>query len=208
MSNSPTTFNQLPGLHSECTEREDRSAASGPVTFSLLPDRIGMGQPSITFHELYSRYAGDVYRFAYWLSGNPHDAQDITAETFVRAWTAPGEPRLESVKAYLFTIARNLHRKQWRRTSRHEALDEAMADPATSPDETAVNRDEFERTMTAVHALPEIDRTVLLLRAEEDLSYEDIAAVTGLSVTAAKVKVFRARAKLVALLQPETERES
>jgi len=46
---------------------------------------------------------------------------------------------------------------------------------------------------------------VLLLRAEEELSYEDIAAVTGLSVTAAKVKVFRARAKLVALLKPQTE---
>ena len=83
-----------------------------------------------------------------------------------------------------------------------------MPDPATRPDEAAVNRDEFERTLAAVHALPEMDRTVLLLRAEEDLSYQDIAAVTGLSVTAAKVKVFRARAKLSALLQPETEEKS
>ena len=64
-----------------------------------------MGQSPITFHELYSRYAGDVYRFALWLSRNPHDAQDITAETFVRAWTAPEEPRLDSVKAY-FTPSR------------------------------------------------------------------------------------------------------
>jgi RNA polymerase sigma-70 factor, ECF subfamily len=62
--------------------------------------------------------------------------------------------------------------------------------------------------MAAVHALPEMDRTVLLLRAEEDLSYEDIAAMTGLSVTAAKVKVFRARAKLAALLQSQTETKS
>jgi DNA-directed RNA polymerase specialized sigma24 family protein len=52
--------------------------------------------------------------------------------------------------------------------------------------------------------LPEIDRTVLLLRAEQELSYEDIAAATGLSVAAAKVKVFRARAKLAALLQSKT----
>lgn len=205
MGNSPTTFDEPCVLRPRCAERGDRLAAPGPVTFSLLRDRIGMGQSPITFHELYSRYASDVYRFAHWLSGNPHDAQDITAETFVRAWTAPEEPRLESVKAYLFTIARNLHRKQWRRASRHEALDEAMPDPATRPDETAVNREEFQRTLAAVHAMPEMDRTVLLLRAEEDLSYKDIAAVTGLSVTAAKVKVFRARAKLTALLQPETE---
>jgi RNA polymerase sigma-70 factor (ECF subfamily) len=115
---------------------------------------------------------------------------------------------MESVKAYLFTIARNLHRKQWRRASRHETLDETLPDPAIRPDESAANREEFRRALAAVHALPEMDRTVLLLRAEQDLSYEDIAAVTGLSVTAAKVKVFRARAKLTALLQPETKRKS
>jgi len=157
-----------------------------------------------TFHELYSRYAGDVYRFSHWLTGNPHDAQDITSETFVRAWTAPEEPRMETVKAYLFAIARNLHRKQWRRQSRLEVLDEAMPDPAVRPDEAAANQDEFRRTFEAVHTLPELDRTVLLLRAEQELSYEDIAAVTGLSMAAAKVKVFRARAKLAALLNHNT----
>ena len=155
-----------------------------------------------TFHELYNRYAADVYRFAHWLTGNPDDAKDITSETFVRAWTALEEPRMETVKAYLFTIARNLHRKQWRRQSRLEALDEAMPDKAARPDEAAVNEDEFRRALEAVHALPEIDRTVLLLRAEQGLSYEDIAAVTGLTVATAKVKVFRARAKLAALLHP------
>jgi RNA polymerase sigma-70 factor, ECF subfamily len=157
-----------------------------------------------TFHELYSRYAADVYRFAHWLSGNANDAQDITSETFVRAWTAPEEPRMETVKAYLFTIARNLHRKQWRRQSRLEILDEAMPEQAAQPDEAAANHDEFRRTLEAVHALPEIDRTVLLLRAEQELSYEDIAVVTGLSVAAARVRVFRARAKLAALLHPNT----
>ena len=155
-----------------------------------------------TFHELYDRYAGEVYRFAHWLTGNPHDAADITSETFVRAWTSPEEPRMETVKAYLFTIARNLHRKQWRRQSRLDSLDETMPDFAAQPDEAAGSQDEFRRTLKAVHALPEMDRTVLLLRAEEGLSYEDIAAVTGLSIAAAKVKVFRARAKLDALLNP------
>ena len=174
------------------------------VTFLLLRDSLSVDARQTTFHELYSRYAADVYRFAHWLMGNPDDAQDITSETFVRAWTAPEEPRMETVKAYLFTIARNLHRKQWRRQSRLEALDEAMPGQAAQPDEAAVNQDEFRRTMNAVDALPEVDRTVLLLRAEQELSYEDISAVTGLSVAAAKVRVFRARAKLAALLNPNT----
>jgi RNA polymerase sigma factor (sigma-70 family) len=155
----------------------------------------------MTFHELYSRYAEDVYRFACWLSGNPEVARDITSETFVRVWTAPEEPRMETVKAYLFAIARNLHRKQWRRDSRKEALDETMADHTPTPDQAMVQGEEYQRTIEAMKSLPEIDRTVLLLRAEEDMSYQDIASATGISVVAAKVKVFRARAKLAALLQ-------
>lgn len=162
-----------------------------------------MDARATTFHEIYNRYADDVYRFAHWLTGNPHDARDITSETFVRAWTAPEEPRLETVKAYLFTIARNLHRRQWRRQSRLTELDETMPDPSALPDEAAEGRDEFARTMQAVQALPAGERTVLLLRAEQELSYEDIAVMTGLSVAAAKVKVFRARAKLAARLKPK-----
>ncbi len=169
-----------------------------------------MNERSTTFHErIYRRYAQDVYRFAHWLSGNPDDARDITSETFIRAWTSPNEPRMDSVKAYLFTIARNLHRKQWRRASRLETLDEGMPDPAISPAEVAANRDDSNRAFAAMRALPEIDRTVLMLRAEDGLSYEDISAVTGLSVTAAKVKsLFAARAKLfAALLQTENRRK-
>jgi len=158
----------------------------------------------MTFHDLYSRYANDVYRFAHWLTGNPHDARDITSETFVRAWTAPNEPQTKTVKAYLFTIARNLHRKQWRRQARLTEIEETLPDPQRTPAEAAVNREEFQRTLAAMQTLPEIDRTVLLMRAEEGVPYEEIAAVTGLSVAAAKVKVFRARARLAALLKTET----
>ena len=110
---------------------------------------------------------------------------------------------METVKAYLFAIARNLYRKQWRRDSRKEILDETMADKTPTPDQAMVQNEEFERTMEAMKVLPEIDRTVLLLRAEEDLSYQDIAAATGLSIAAVKVKVFRARAKLAARLKPK-----
>ncbi len=167
-----------------------------------------MDAGSMTFHELYERYAADVYRFALWLTGNPQDAQDITSETFVRAWTAPEEPRRETVKAYLLTIARNLHRKQWRRASRLEPLtekEEAAPDAGARPDESAVSQEDFRRTLAAVQELPEPDRTVLLLRAEQEMSYDDIAAATGLSAAAATVRDLRARAKLAALLRPTGE---
>jgi RNA polymerase sigma-70 factor, ECF subfamily len=191
-----------------CAGVADHFSAPGLVTFLPVQDILHVPDRLTTFHELYNRYASDVYRFAHWLTGNPDDARDITSETFVRAWTAAEEPRLESVKAYLFTIARNLHRKQWRRQSRLVPLDETMADmpdPAAAPDQAAGDQEDFQRTMAALQTLPELYRTVLLLRAEEDLSYADIAAATGLSVVAAKVRVFRARAKLAALLQTNSE---
>ena len=78
-----------------------------------------------------------------------------------------------------------------------------MPDRAFQPDEAAVNQDEFQLALQAVHSLPEIDRTVILMRAEQGLSYEDIAAATGLTVIAVRVRIFRARAKLATLLNPK-----
>ncbi len=62
----------------------------------------------MTFHELYDRYARDVHRFAVYLSGDRMLADDITSETFLRAWNASGRIREATVKAYLFTVARNV----------------------------------------------------------------------------------------------------
>jgi RNA polymerase sigma factor (sigma-70 family) len=177
------------------------------VTFSPDRDNLSVSVHPTSFHELYQRYAEDVYRFAHWLTGNPDDASDITSETFVRAWAATEELKMASVKAYLFAIARNLHNKQWRRRSRLVALDEMLydrPDPGVSPAQAAVNQEELGRALEAMQKLPELDRTVLLLRANGELSYEEIAATTGLSTVAAKVRVFRARAKLAALLESST----
>ena len=172
-----------------------------PVTSQPLADNVAVAERAITFHELYERYAPDVYRFAHWLTGSPDDAKDLTSETFVKALTADAEPRAETVKAYLFTIARNLHRKQWRRTSRLGPMPEDMVDPAAHPDVVAADKEELARAMAAIQDLPELDRTVLLLRVYDNMSYEEIAAVTGISVSTAKVKVFRARSRLIERLQ-------
>jgi hypothetical protein len=75
--------------------QEGRFALPIAVTFSPLRDIVSMNDRSTTFHELYARYAYEVYRFAHWLSGNPEDAKDVTSETFVRAFTDPNEPRLD-----------------------------------------------------------------------------------------------------------------
>jgi RNA polymerase sigma-70 factor (ECF subfamily) len=152
--------------------------------------------------ELYHRYASDVYRFAFWLTGDRADAEDITSETFVRAWAGADGLRSATVKSYLLTIARNVHLQGWRRKKRQTSLDASLADTAPDPERSAADRDELRRVLDRLRQLPEIDRAALLMRAEGGLSYEEIAECLGLSVTAAKVRVHRARQRLMAAREP------
>lgn len=155
-----------------------------------------MDQNVVSFQALYERYATDVYRFAYWLSGNPEDAKDITSETFVRIWTSDTETRSETVKAYLLTIARNLYLHQKRKMNRFSPITEDVENRAQQPDTRTEDRSELEQTMAALQTLPELDRTLILLRAQDELSYKEIATMTGLTVSVVKVKLFRARERL------------
>lgn len=157
----------------------------------------------IDFETLYRRYAPDVYRFALFLTGRPEEAEDIAAETFVRAWMSPEPVRAATVKAYLFTIARNLHRMDLRRARMHEPVDVEIRDDAPGPEASAAARLNMKRLIAHLQQLPEVDRAVLIMRAEDGLSYEEIAATVGISVAAARVKVHRARARLAELQSKE-----
>ncbi|MDZ4797316.1 MAG: RNA polymerase sigma factor [Bryobacteraceae bacterium] len=149
-------------------------------------------QPDI--ESLFRQYSADVYRFALYLSGDPHDAEDITSETFVRVWTAPEQIRVATVKGYLFTIARNLYLQGLRRSGRRTAeLDEALPDNKPGPLHQTEARAELDAVLADLQRLPEIDRTALLMRARDQVPYEDIAQALGISVASAKVKVHRAR---------------
>jgi RNA polymerase sigma-70 factor (ECF subfamily) len=146
---------------------------------------------------LYERYAGDVRRFALYLCGNAVMADEITSDTFVRAWMAADRIRQPTVKSYLFTIARNAHIDLLRRAARHTQLDENMPDTRISAQTQMEQSAEVREVLAALQQLPETDRTVLLLRALDEMTYEEIAETVGISVTAARVKVHRARMKLM-----------
>lgn len=161
--------------------------------------------PMITFHEIYERYAKDVYRYAYWLSGNGNEADDITSETFARAWAGRDRIHTETVKAYLFTIARNLYLRENRKARRMTGLSPIQADVNPGPDQLAESRLELARAMEAVQILPEVDRAAFLLRVQHELAYEEIARILQLPLTTIKVKIHRARLKLALLQIGESE---
>ncbi|VAW33215.1 RNA polymerase ECF-type sigma factor [hydrothermal vent metagenome] len=151
------------------------------------------------FHDLYERYATDVYRFALWLSGNPAEADDIVSETFVRAWTSNRKIKTETVKAYLFTIARNLFLQQQRKQKRQVSLEKAIQETTSGPQAMVEDRLELAEVLRQLQDLSEGERAALVLRVEHELPYAEIARVLGISLSSAKVKVHRARLKLTAV---------
>jgi RNA polymerase sigma-70 factor (ECF subfamily) len=157
----------------------------------------------LDFHGLFERHSPDVYRFALYLSGDPSLAEEITQETFVRAWVAPGPVSGETVKAYLLTIARNLYRAERKRSARHVALDGTLADPNPGPLIVTEGRVGLDAALAALQTLPETDRAALLMHAQDGLPYSTIADALGLSVAAVKVRVHRARIKLRLLCNPK-----
>ena len=151
----------------------------------------------VKFQELYESHAADVYRFALGLAGDSSEAEDITSETFIRAWVRSSRIRTETLKAYLFAIARNFYLEQRRKRKHQIRLEDVHPDPAPGPDKRVESKLELLRGQSFLQTLPETDRTAFVMRVQHELPYAEIARVLGLSLTAARVKVHRVRKKLL-----------
>jgi len=151
----------------------------------------------LNFQDLYDTYADEVYRFAYWLAGDTAEAEDVTSETFVRAWVRRSVIRTETLKAYLFTIARNTYLQRRRKASRQVELEDVHEATGPGPDRLAEARLELIEVRRLLQTVPEIDRAAFVLRVQHELPYDEIARVLQVSLAAAKVKVHRVRKKLL-----------
>ena len=159
---------------------------------------MGSDTDEADFSALYRTYAADVRRFALFLSGDASRADDIVSETFIRMWNARARVDLATVKAYLLAIARNLYLQQRRDAKWLRPMDVDVSDPHPGPHQQADARDELRAVLEAPQALPEVDRSAVLMRADAGMPYEEIARALGISEASAKVKVHRARLKLAA----------
>jgi RNA polymerase sigma-70 factor (ECF subfamily) len=160
--------------------------------------------------ELYVQYSGSVFDYLLRVSGDRPLAEELTGETFYRAMLALDGFRGEaSVKTWLLRIARNLYLRRAERERRSISLDEleerGLSFAAQQPDpETALLRQERSQAIQrALLSLRESDRSILLLSAREDMSCRQIGEILGISVTAVKVRLYRARRRLVFTLSAE-----
>jgi RNA polymerase sigma-70 factor (ECF subfamily) len=154
------------------------------------------------FHALFDAHFVPLHRYLAHRLGDPVAAEDLAAETFLRAYAARGSFVAGSPRAWVFTIATNLLRDHARGAGRRAAAYARLAGRAD-----AARAPEFElpdpELALALAALRGEEREVLLLHAWAELSYEEIATVTGVPVGTVRSRLARARARLTAQLGPE-----
>ncbi len=160
--------------------------------------------------ELIERYQGPVYTMAYRMLGNAADADDIAQRAFIRVWlAAPSYEPEARFSTWLFTIVRNLVFNEMRRRQRKPASSlEAAAEqgfcaggsPEQAPDAHLELKDLETVVERALTRLNPQARMAVQLRRFEDMGYEDIAEVLGISVSATKSLLFRARRDLREML--------
>lgn len=157
------------------------------------------------FQRIYEEHAAAVHTVALRVLGDRRDAEEATQDTFVQAWRHLGAYRGESrLSTWLHRICVNRCLSLLRRRRPVEAPLAVVADrPAATPDpaDQAALRTELDRAQDALGRLPDTTRTALVLRDVADLSYEEVADVLGLSLTAARSRIHRGRRLLLADLE-------
>lgn len=156
------------------------------------------------FQEVYERHSAAVRRFALFLTGEPSAADDLVAEVFIRAWLARERIRYGTIRAYLMTIARNLHRDTYRTAPPPSIpVDETIVDSVPSVHTRLETVAQLRMVCRRLAGIARGDRRALLLFVVRELSYADIAERLGISVGAVKSRIARARAALQSLPEPK-----
>jgi RNA polymerase sigma-70 factor (ECF subfamily) len=159
------------------------------------------------FKLLFERYAGLLFGMAKRRLGSDDDARDVVQQTMLQMHRARNDFRPGArLRPWLFTIAMNLVREQYRkRKRRREQVLEPSHSPAVPENASEVERDDDQRVRaarirTALASLPAQQREVIELHWFEESPYEEIARVVGASVAAVRVRAHRGYERLREIL--------
>ena len=161
------------------------------------------------FNTLVVAYQHQVYNLAYRIMGDEASASDATQEAFVSAYKHMQSFRGESFKSWMFRIVTNACYDELRRRKRRPAtsleglvdgseteLEYDIPDDSASPEERVEQRELADAIQAGIDTLPPDQRITLVLSDVQGMSYEEIAAITGVNLGTVKSRLSRARAKL------------
>lgn len=138
-------------------------------------------------------HADGIYRFALKHLRDEDTAKDVVQESFARLWQKVEEVDGAKVKSYLFTTAHHILVDTVRKGSRSTRMEERHEDLQW----TSQGQPDLKAVLDAgLATLPDVQRSVVLLRDLEGYSYEEIAGLTGLNLTQVKVYIYRGRTAL------------
>ena len=177
-----------------------------------------MSEPQ-DFHRIILPHLDGAYNLARYLTRDTAMSDDVVQDAMVRAFRAFGSFRGESPRAWLFAIVRNCCRTAQQNSAGRVALvvhesslgEEAAAkvaqhaDPRPTPEEAILRKADIAAVRQAIEAIPEPFREVIVLRELEELSYSEIAVVTGSPIGTVMSRLARARAMLAKELLPLSE---
>ncbi len=200
------------------SERRARARPAVSAEERAIIERCKRGELS-AFNELVKKYEKQVYNFAYRLTGNYDDANDIGQEAFLRVYNAIGSFRGDaSFTTWLFRITTNvfLDERKRARAHPHTSLDEYVAldessvsrqieDTAPTPDVITEARERAQILEDAIRTLPEYQRAVVTLYHTQQKSYEEIAEIMDQPIGTVKSRLNRARLALKEKLSPLRE---
>ena len=146
--------------------------------------------------------------YAYNLTGDLEMARDVVQDTFIKLHSQdPARLEGPGLKAWLFTVCRNraldLMRRRRRLVSLEDFPVDQLTDPMPSPDRQAADHDETTHVLQTLKRLPRNQAEVLRLKFQSDLSYQEIAEITGLSASNVGFLIHTGLKRLRTLLAPE-----
>jgi RNA polymerase sigma-70 factor, ECF subfamily len=151
------------------------------------------------FSEFYRQHLRDIYNYTYYRTGNHHDAEDLTTQTFIQAYRHFERARRESngrpLRPWLIRIAHNLAANYYRDRSRKPTslLEEAEVIKDVHDTERVVEgREELTNVLEAVRSLPDDRREAMIMRFALGMDNREIARALGRSEGATKVLIHRA----------------
>lgn len=180
-----------------------------PVAERDFPEAPPAGWPQSEFADLYTEHSRAIYYLTLRFLGDPEKAADATHDVFLKAFRKLDQFRGEaSWRTWLYRIAinhcRNLQ-QTWNERHVFSNADEAVWESAVaktdSPLRILETKELHERIQKTLDAIPDEYRLLLLLVADEELSYEEIAGLTEQSVGAVRGKLHRARKAFAALFE-------
>jgi RNA polymerase sigma-70 factor (ECF subfamily) len=189
--------------------RMRRGQVAPAPSLPQIAEEAPSGLAPAEFAELYNEHSRAIYYLALRLLSDPQKAEDATHDVFLKAYRKMGQFRGEaSWRTWLYRIAinhcRNLQ-QTWHERHLFSNADEAVFDNAPSQTDSPLRvletKELGQRIQTALEGLPAEYRLLLLLVADEQLSYEQVGALTDQTADAVRGKLHRARKAFAVLFQ-------